>query len=69
MKPLSRARGIPPLTQAKVTGIPWHTLLDAISKPDFIMIVVFCTIGLLTMLNVTQRFPDFGAVIEEYNQF
>jgi hypothetical protein len=69
MKPLSRARGIPPLIQAKVAGIPWHTLLDAISKPDFIMIVVFCTIGLLTMLNVILRFPNFGVVIEQYNQF
>jgi hypothetical protein len=44
-------------------------LLAAISKPDFVTIIAFCTIGLLTTLNLILRFPDFGAIIEQYNQF
>jgi hypothetical protein len=69
MKPLSRARGIPPLTQAKTATAAWYRLVDAISKPDFIMIVAFCAIGLLTTLNVILRFPNLGSLIELYNQF
>jgi hypothetical protein len=33
------------------------------------MIVAFCLTGLLIALSVIQRFPDFGAVIEQFNQF
>jgi hypothetical protein len=69
MNTLTKARGIPPLAQAKTTGNSWYRLLAAISKPDFITIVAFCTIGLLTMLNLILRFPNFGAIIEQYNQF
>jgi hypothetical protein len=69
MNPLAKARGLPTLTQAKTTGNAWYRLLAAISKPDFITIVAFCTIGLLTTLNLILRFPDFGAIIEQYNQF
>jgi hypothetical protein len=69
MNPLPKARGIPPPTQAKTTGTAWYGLLAAISKPNFITIVAFCTIGLLTMLNVILRFPDLGSLVEQYNQF
>ena len=66
---LSKGHGIPQLTQAKTIRTAWCQSLVAILVPDFITIVVFCTIGLLTMLNVILRFPDFGAIIEQYNQF
>ena len=69
MNPSPKAHGIPPLTHLKTAGTVWFRLLAQISKPDFVTIVVFCTIGLLTALNVILRFPDFGAVIEQYNQF
>jgi hypothetical protein len=69
MNSLPKARGIPPLTQAKTTGTAWYRLLAAISEPHFITIVAFCTIGLLTLLNVMLRFPDLGSLIEQYNQF
>jgi hypothetical protein len=36
---------------------------------DLNAVVVFCLIGLLLALNLILRFPDFGAVIEQYNQF
>ena len=69
MTSLPKAHGILPLTQAKTATAAWYRLVDAISKPDFIMIVAFCAIGLLTMLNVMLRFPDLGSLIERYNQF
>ena len=67
---LPSARGIPPLTQQPgAARTTWHRLLAAMLNPDFITIVVFCTIGLLTTLNVILRFPNFGSLIELYNQF
>jgi hypothetical protein len=69
MNPLPKARGIPSLTQAKTAGAAWHKLLAEISKPDFVATIAFCAIGLLVTLNVILRFPDFGRVIELYNQF
>jgi hypothetical protein len=35
--------------------------------PDLIATVQFCAIGLLVTLIVMLCFPDFGAVIEQYN--
>jgi hypothetical protein len=69
MIPLPKARGIPPLTQAKTAGAAWHKLLAEISKSDFVAIIAFCMIGLLSTLNVILRFPDFGSLIELYNKF
>jgi hypothetical protein len=37
--------------------------------PDLLAVVAFCLVGLLLALNLILRFPDFGAVIEQYNQF
>jgi esterase/lipase superfamily enzyme len=36
---------------------------------QFLTIVTFCLLGLLVALNLIVRFPDFGTVIAEYNQF
>jgi hypothetical protein len=33
------------------------------------MIVAFCLLGLLLTLSFILRFPDLGAVIEQYNRF
>jgi hypothetical protein len=41
----------------------------AIANPDLHAIVSFCLIGLLLAINLILRFPDFGAIIEQYNQF
>ena len=38
-------------------------------EPDLQMILAFCLIGFLLALNLMLRFPDFGAIIEQYNQF
>lgn len=47
----------------------WSRLAATMAGPDLPMIVAFCLTGLLIALFVMQRFPDFGAVIEQYNQF
>ncbi len=41
----------------------------AIVNSEFLTIVALCLIGLLVALNLIFHFPDFGAVIAEYNQF
>jgi hypothetical protein len=69
MNLLPKAQGITPLTPAAAEGMTRHGWLAAISRPDFLTIVAFCVIGLLVTVNVILRFPDFGALIEQYNQF
>ena len=44
----------------------WRGLL---TDPDLNAVVAFSLIGLLLALNLMFRFPDFGAVIAQYNQF
>jgi thiol:disulfide interchange protein len=47
----------------------WPKFLAIFSNPDLPMVVAFCLLGLLLALTFILRFPDFGAVIEQYNQF
>jgi hypothetical protein len=41
----------------------------AIRNPDLQAVLAFSLIGLLVALNLILRFPDFGTVIAQYNQF
>jgi len=43
--------------------------LSAAKNSDLAAVAIFCAIGLLVMFNVMLRFPDFGALIAQYNQF
>jgi hypothetical protein len=47
----------------------WDRFIAAINNTELLVIIAICTLGLLITLNVVLRFPDFGAVIEQYNQF
>jgi len=40
-----------------------------IANPNLLAIAAISLIGLLLSLNLIFRFPDFGAVIEQFNQF
>ena len=51
------------------TETEWSQLVTAIANPDLHAVVAFCLIGFLVALNLILRFPNFGAVIEQYNQF
>lgn len=55
--------------QTEKTGTEWSRLVTAIANPDLHAVVAFCLIGFLLALNLILRFPDFGAVIEQFNQF
>jgi hypothetical protein len=48
---------------------PWSSLVATVAGPDLPVILAFCLTGFLIALSVMQRFPDFGAVIEQFNQF
>ena len=55
--------------QVNAAMAQWPKLITVTTDPDLVAVVAFCVIGLLIVLNVILRFPDFGAVIEQYNQF
>jgi hypothetical protein len=44
-------------------------LAAGINNSDLIATVLFCVIGLLITAVVLLRFPSFGAIIAQYNQF
>jgi hypothetical protein len=64
-KPPTKSTGRP----ASIATTAWRQTVAAIMTPDLLAVVAFCLIGLLLALNLILRFPDFGAVIEQYNQF
>lgn len=55
--------------RAEKAGTEWSRLVTAIANSDLHAVVAFCLIGFLLALNLILRFPAFGAVIEQYNQF
>jgi hypothetical protein len=64
------------LPPTKSTGLTASTTkaylrraVSATLTPDLLVIAAFCLIGLLSTFNMVLRFPDLGAVIEQYNQF
>ncbi len=52
----------------RIEGV-WSRIVTVITNPDLLTVVTFCLVGLLLSLNFILRFPDFGGVIEQYNQF
>ncbi|MGA8321583.1 MAG: hypothetical protein WB774_12370 [Xanthobacteraceae bacterium] len=54
---------------ASVAKAAWPEAVAAIMTPDLNAVVVFCLVGLLLALNLILRFPDFGAVMEQCDQF
>jgi hypothetical protein len=44
-------------------------IIPAQTEYEFLTVAIFCLMGLLLALNLMIRFPDFGTVIAEYNQF
>jgi hypothetical protein len=47
----------------------WSRFVAAVTNPDLIAVFFFCTIGLLITVNIVLRFPDFGAAMEQLEQF
>jgi len=51
---------------SNIAKTAWYLV---VTNPDLLAVIAFCLIGVLLALNMILRFPDFGAVIEQYNQF
>ena len=71
---LPEAHDVPPPVAsrrraAKATETRWNQLIAAMTDPELTVIVMLCAIALLITINLILRFPNFGAVIEQYNQF
>jgi hypothetical protein len=47
----------------------WSRLFAIITDLDTQAVVAFSLIGFLLAFNLILRFPDAGALIEQYNQF
>ena len=47
----------------------WREFVAVFTNPDLPMIVVICLLGLLLTFSLILRYPDLGALIEQYNQF
>jgi hypothetical protein len=50
-------------------AIAWDRLVTAITDPHLLTVAALSTIGFLIAINLMLRFPDIGAIIEQYNQF
>jgi hypothetical protein len=55
------------LYQTKTTKPPWFSL-KSLADPDLQTVVLFCALGLLISLYVMVCYPEFGAIIAQYNQ-
>lgn len=42
----------------------WSWIVATIQNPEFLMIVLFCAVGLWLTFDFIQRFPDFGAMVD-----
>jgi hypothetical protein len=51
----------------KASSSSWFA--EAINDTNLIATVLFCVIGLAITAVVMLRFPNFGAIIAQYNQF
>jgi hypothetical protein len=54
---------------ARPTSGAWSRFKELAARGDFQLVLAFSLIGLLITLNLIFRFPEFGAVIAQYNQF
>jgi len=50
------------------TGL-WSRFKERATASDFQLVLAFSLIGLLIGLNLMFRFPEYGAIIAQYNQF
>ena len=51
------------------TTSSWSRFKELATQSDFQLVLAFSLIGLLVALNLMFRFPEYGAIIAQYNQF
>jgi hypothetical protein len=47
----------------------WKWIVATIENPEFLMIALFCTVGLWLTFFLINFFPDFAAISESLQQF
>lgn len=47
----------------------WAWIVAAIENPEFLMIILFCTVGLWLTFYFIQFFPDYGAMAASLEAF
>ena len=57
------------LSIQSLSRLECRPIIPAEVECEFLMVAILCLVGLLVTLSMMMRFPDFGAVITEYNQF
>jgi uncharacterized membrane protein HdeD (DUF308 family) len=57
------------MTDHAITTAATKTRSDTSTSSGWWIVVVFSLIGVLATLNVMVHFPEWGAVIMQYNQF
>jgi hypothetical protein len=55
--------------QTRTDAIVPSRFFKVVTDPELLTVASLCLIGLLIALNLILRFPDFGAIIQQYNQF
>jgi hypothetical protein len=74
MKNHYRTRELQPLVKptfrrASAPVTAWDWIVATVTDPQLVTVTLVCTIGLLIAFNLILRFPEFGAVVAQYNQF
>lgn len=59
----------PASRQIEAVKSAWHRTIAIVTNPSLVMICAFCAIGLLVTVNLILHFPNFGAMMVEYEQF
>lgn len=70
MHPTPVTRRLQPLVKTggpRPTDTHWSQLLTELTDANFVTIAIFCAFGLLLTANVIMRFPEFGAVLQEFS--
>ena len=67
-------RELQPLVKPAVRGAnrpvtAWDWIVATVMDPNLVTVALVCAIGLLIAFNLILRFPEFGAVIAQYNQY
>jgi hypothetical protein len=57
------------LYQTKTTKPTRWFSLKSLADPNLQAVALFCALGLLLSVYVMIRYPEFGAIIAQYNQF
>jgi hypothetical protein len=57
------------ISQPVTSTSSWSRFKELATQSDFQLVLAFSLIGLLVALNLMFRFPEYGAIIAQYNQF